>query len=293
MRNHARSVLASDFFVVVTATFRVILRVCRPGSRDTTNPALERDGASDRGLDRAAVSDDCAGRSGPPIRDPRSRHDLLGRCRSHPRGDGSGGSQDAGSRSTSEYLLRAPEGLRLFQTNPRVSSAAQSGQSARRVCREEESAFPSSKSPRCCSRSSGGVPVGDVCRQVGHLGADLLPLEETCTVGCRRVKPLRAEAAPRRKYQVEAPGRRPVARQGHAAGRRPKKVLKPVKQREVMQYLDGSLRGQYASRVPRGRGDAIVGVLPEPKRPAHGPAPAHAGVSADTGAIRLSPACGC
>ena len=24
----------------------------------------------------------------------------------------------------------------------------------------------------------GGVPVGDVCRQVGHLRADVLPLEE-------------------------------------------------------------------------------------------------------------------
>jgi hypothetical protein len=44
------------------------LRVCRSGSWDATNPALERDRASDSGLERAAVSDDCARRSGAPIR---------------------------------------------------------------------------------------------------------------------------------------------------------------------------------------------------------------------------------
>jgi hypothetical protein len=59
---------------------------------------------SDSGLDRAAVSDDCAGRSGASIRDPRSRHDLLGRGRSHARGDGSGSSRDAGLRSTSQHI---------------------------------------------------------------------------------------------------------------------------------------------------------------------------------------------
>jgi hypothetical protein len=45
MRNHARPVLASHFFVVVTATFRAILCVGRAGSRHPSNPALERDRA--------------------------------------------------------------------------------------------------------------------------------------------------------------------------------------------------------------------------------------------------------
>ena len=70
------------------------------------------------------------------------------------------------------------------------------------------------------------------------LRADVLPLEE----GLRRHAPERsprAEAAARGKCQVEAPRRRPVAGQGHAPGRRSKKVLKPIKQREVMQYLMG------------------------------------------------------
>jgi hypothetical protein len=60
VRNHARSVLASDFFVVVTATFRVIyvFVVLEVGA---TNHPLERDGASDSGVDGATVSADCPG----------------------------------------------------------------------------------------------------------------------------------------------------------------------------------------------------------------------------------------
>ena len=52
--------------------------------------------------------------------------------------------------------------------------------------------------------------------------------------GARELKQLRDETA-----KPETARRRPVARQGHAAGRRSKKVLKPVKQREVMRYLVG------------------------------------------------------
>jgi putative transposase len=42
-----------------------------------------------------------------------------------------------------------------------VSSAAQSGQSARRACREETAIF------RRANYLARGVPAGDVCRQVG------------------------------------------------------------------------------------------------------------------------------
>ena len=82
------------------------------------------------------------------------------------------------------------------------------------------------------------MPVGDVCRQVGiseqtfyrwkKVYGGMLPSE------ARELKQLRDENA-----QAETARRRPVARQGHAAGRRSKKVLKPVKQREVVHYLMG------------------------------------------------------
>ena len=64
----------------------------------------------------------------------------------------------------------------------------------------------------------------------------------------RELKQLREENA-----QVEAPRRRPVARQGHAPGRRSKKVLKPVKQQEVMRYLMGryQISTRRACRVVR------------------------------------------
>ena len=49
----------------------------------------------------------------------------------------------------------------------------------------------------------------------------------------------RAEVAAGRKHQTEAGRRRFDLGQGHAPGRDPKKVLKPARQREVMQYLVG------------------------------------------------------
>src|SRR5262245_23432518 len=64
-----------------------VLRLRRSGNRYPKNPALERDAASDSGLDRKAASDDCRGLSGAPICNPRSRCESLGRRRSNPRGD--------------------------------------------------------------------------------------------------------------------------------------------------------------------------------------------------------------
>jgi hypothetical protein len=61
VRNHAQWVLASDFFVVVTATFRIMYVFVVLEVRTQRNSALERDGASDRGLDRATISDDVEG----------------------------------------------------------------------------------------------------------------------------------------------------------------------------------------------------------------------------------------
>ena len=61
----------------------------------------------------------------------------------------------------SHAVGRGSEGLRVFRSSLRVSSAAQSGQSARRACREETAIF------RRANYLARGVPVGDVCRQVG------------------------------------------------------------------------------------------------------------------------------
>lgn len=79
------------------------------------------------------------------------------------------------------------------------------------------------------------VPAADLCRKVGISEQRVYPLEE----GLRRLAAQRGpgvEATPRREGQVEAAARRPVARQGDAPAYRSKKVLKPVKQREVVHY---------------------------------------------------------
>lgn len=57
VRNLARAALACDFFVVVTATFRLI---CLRGPRcgDATHHALEYPGTSDRRMDRTALPHD-------------------------------------------------------------------------------------------------------------------------------------------------------------------------------------------------------------------------------------------
>jgi putative transposase len=85
---------------------------------------------------------------------------------------------------------------------------------------------------------ASGVPVGDVCRQVGiseqrfygwkKVYGGMLPSE------ARELKQLREENG-----AAEARRRRSDLGQGHAPGRRAKKVLKPVKQREVVHYLMG------------------------------------------------------
>jgi hypothetical protein len=75
--NHARSVLASDFFVVVTATFRLLYVFVALDVGTRRIPHWNLHSASDRGVDRAAVSDDRIRRPEASIRDPRSRHDLL------------------------------------------------------------------------------------------------------------------------------------------------------------------------------------------------------------------------
>src|SRR5436190_21620078 len=51
--------------------------------------------------------------------------------------------------------------------------------------------------------------------------------------------------------------------------------------------LGGTIRGGHASGVWRNQSDALVGVLPEPKRSADGAASARARAGADTGPIRL------
>ena len=123
------------------------------------------------------------------------------------------------------------------------------------------------------------------------LRADVLSLEEGLRRDAAQRGP-RAEAAARGKYQAEAPRRRPDAGQGHAPGRRSKKVLKPVKQREVMQYLMGRYDVSTRRACRRGRDDALVGVLPEPEGSADGAAAAHARAGADARALRLSTVAG-
>ena len=140
-------------------------------------------------------------------------------------------------------------------------------------------------------QAEGGVPVGDVCRQVG-ISEQTFYRWKKVYGGMLPERGARAEAAARRKHQAETPRRRPVARQGHAPGRRSKKVLKPVKQREVVHYLMGRYE---VSERRAARGRALLSVqrsLSEPPRSADGAAAADARAGADARAVRLSPAAG-
>ena len=58
------------------------------------------------------------------------------------------------------------EGLRVFRTTLRVSFAAQSGPAARR-CAVKKKRFSVEQITSVLQQVAGGVPVGDVCRQVG------------------------------------------------------------------------------------------------------------------------------
>ena len=83
---------------------------------------------------------------------------------------------DSRKKSEASSLPNDGEGLRVFQTNPSVSFAAQSGQSARRVCREEK-CFSVQQITAVLQQARGGCrsatsPPGRGFR------ADVLPLEE-------------------------------------------------------------------------------------------------------------------
>jgi hypothetical protein len=61
VHNHAKVIVACDFFVVVTATFSHPLRIRDHGTRNTTNSAPERDRSPNRRVDLAAVPGGAAG----------------------------------------------------------------------------------------------------------------------------------------------------------------------------------------------------------------------------------------
>jgi hypothetical protein len=105
VRNHASAVLACDFFVAITASFRVfyVFVVLEAGTRRI---ALECDRTSHGGLDSAAIPNAGLGRRAASIPDPRSRQHLLRPCRSNCHGNGPDGSPDAVAIAASERVLR-------------------------------------------------------------------------------------------------------------------------------------------------------------------------------------------
>jgi hypothetical protein len=71
VHNHAKVIVACDFFVVVTATFRALYVFVIMELGNTTNSASERDRSPDSGVDLAAVPGGVAGRPSVSVRDPR------------------------------------------------------------------------------------------------------------------------------------------------------------------------------------------------------------------------------
>jgi hypothetical protein len=77
VRNHAKWIGASDFFVVVTASPPHPLCVCDYGIEHPANPASQRYRSPDGGVDRAAVPGGAARRSSLSIPDSRPGQGLL------------------------------------------------------------------------------------------------------------------------------------------------------------------------------------------------------------------------
>jgi putative transposase len=108
VRNHARAVLACDFFVTVTATFRVlhILVVLEVGTRRilhwnvTDHPTAEWTAQQFR----MVVADDQTHRF--VVHD---RDSIFRGCRSHDCGDGADSPQDPGAGAASERVLRTAD----------------------------------------------------------------------------------------------------------------------------------------------------------------------------------------
>ena len=170
VRNHSRSVLACD---LCGRDGNVPSGLCIRGVRDrhATNPALERDGASDGGLDGATVSIDRPRGPAAAIRDPRPRQYLFRGCRWVACGDGSDGSQDTGSRPTSERVLRTagrhhPPRVFGFHDSPeRVAPS----RGPRRVGHTLQS-----RPPAC--ECGPGIPEGPLVDDaIGHASGHRLP----------------------------------------------------------------------------------------------------------------------
>src|SRR6266851_5146123 len=84
VRNHAKLIVASDFFVVVTVSFTHPLCVCDHGIGHPANPPSQRYRPPDGGMGPAAVPGGAARRSSLSIPDSRPGQDLL-------KGSGQGG----------------------------------------------------------------------------------------------------------------------------------------------------------------------------------------------------------
>ncbi len=83
-----------------------------------------------------------------------------------------------------------------------------------------------------------GTPVPEVCRKMGVSEATFYNWKKKfgglCPSELRRLRQLEEEC-----NRAEAPGRRPVAGQGHVAGRVGKKALKPSRRRALVDDLMG------------------------------------------------------
>jgi hypothetical protein len=79
VHHHAKVIVACDFFVMATATFRSLYCIRDHGTGNTTNSAPERDRSPDRRVDLAAVPRGAAGRSSVSVRGPRPGQHLLQR----------------------------------------------------------------------------------------------------------------------------------------------------------------------------------------------------------------------
>jgi hypothetical protein len=110
VRNHAKGILACDFFVTVTASFRVLYVFVNHGGGDAQDRSRQRHSSSHSGLDPSAGSRGRHWRETLSVSRPRSRQHLLFRVRFSCGGNGLEHSQNAIPNAPSECILRAVSG---------------------------------------------------------------------------------------------------------------------------------------------------------------------------------------
>jgi hypothetical protein len=114
LRNHVGQIVAADFFVVPTATYRLLFVLVLPRPRSTMHPAHRGHRASDGGVDGPTTSRGLSVGRGASISAPRSRSRVR-QLTGHGEGDGNRGGAHGSQRALAKGLRFILHLIRLIR----------------------------------------------------------------------------------------------------------------------------------------------------------------------------------